>query len=437
MRALIEIILAIAILVCYISLAFSLSSLYGLGNSNSKVNNALPTSTLPIIRDPGLKVEIIGVGLQESPISLDFIDKENILVLQKTGAVRLISNGTLHANPVLNLTVDSTLERGLLGIAINRNHDGKNQDGKDSGRSIIDVFLYFTGWNSQKLLKNMVYKYEWNGESLINPVLILELPALPGPLHNAGKLLLGSDNSLYILIGDLLRLGQLQNVKNGSGFDDTSVVIKINPYDGSPAKGNPFFGKNVTEGEDRISKYYAYGIRNSFGAAIDPVTQALWITENGPDDYDEINHVSPGFNGGWSIINGPVLRTHATYKNLVNLPGSTYTDPVFSWRKPIAVTGIDFASSILGKVYSNNIFVGDFNHGNLYFFKVSGNRTGLDVEGITGLSDLVADSDLESSNVIFGTGFGNITDVKTGPDGFLYVVDFIKDRIFKISPRTQ
>ncbi len=70
--------------------------------------------------------------------------------------------------------------------------------------------------------------------------MILDLPVLPGENHNGGKLIVDSENRLlYAVIGDLNRKGTLQNFKNGSLPDDTSVIVRINP-DGSPALGNPF-----------------------------------------------------------------------------------------------------------------------------------------------------------------------------------------------------
>ena len=86
----------------------------------------------------------------------------------------------------LMLPVDIQSERGLLGIAIL---------GDDT------VFLYFT--ENGQTLRNRVYRYNWNGESLINATLILDLPAIPGPNHNAGKLIIGPDHYLYVIIGDL------------------------------------------------------------------------------------------------------------------------------------------------------------------------------------------------------------------------------------------
>jgi hypothetical protein len=70
--------------------------------------------------------------------------------------------------------------------------------------------------------------------------------------------------------------------------------------DGSIPNDNPFGGQ--------LAKYYAYGVRNSFGLAFDPLTGELWDTENGPDSYDEVNLVLPGFNSGWEKIMGPNSR---------------------------------------------------------------------------------------------------------------------------------
>ena len=187
-----------------------------------------------------------------------------------------------------------------------------------------------------------------------------------------------------------------------------------------------------------MHKYYAYGIRNSFGIAIDPVTGNLWETENGENTYDEINLVKPGFNGGWKVIMGPLSRSDGiTANELINFPGSHYADPVFSWLNPVAVTAIEFLkSSKLGANYDNNIFVGDYNNGNLYFFKVNKDRTGIEFntnQKSAGLSDLVSDNKNELDAVKFGMGFNSITDIKTGPDGMLYVLSFDDGTIYRIS----
>lgn len=156
----------------------------------------------PYVIDADLNVEPAVEGLS-LPTSMAFLDGNNILVLEKEGNVRLISNGVLQKEPLLRVPVDKTGERGLLGIAIVNGTGGSGTD-----NAVTNVLLYFTEADP---LRNRVYKYQWNGQSLINPALILDLPALPGPDHNAGKMVIGPDGYLYVVIGDLNHVGQLQN----------------------------------------------------------------------------------------------------------------------------------------------------------------------------------------------------------------------------------
>ena len=368
----------------------------------------------PIINDPNLQAEIFVEGLS-FPTSMAFIDNNNILILEKEeGTVRLILNGILQEQPVLKVDVNSNNERGLLGIAIMNNM----------------VFLYYTESSSSssssednESLRNKVYKYQWNEEEkiLVNPKLILDLPAIPGPNHDGGKLTIGPDNYLYAVIGDLNHDGKLQNIVDGPQPDDTGVIFRVNPEDGSPAPDNPF-----ANNED--NRYYAYGIRNSFGIDFDPVTGKLWDTENGPQYGDEINLVEPGFNSGWKQVMGPISKSNVNLDELVNFPGSKYADPVFSWLPSIGITDIEFLnSSKLGEKYSNNIFVGDIGaqtDGYLYYFQVNEDRTGIkfDSNSQIELTDLIADNEEEMSAIALGTAFGGITDIETGPEGFLYIL---------------
>ena len=409
--------LSFSIIVIILGIALIAGLLFAPVLTNRYVVVAQPVIT----KDPHLKVESIVSGLS-SPTSMAFIDNNNILVLEKEGNVRLVSNGQLQQQPVLQVPVDIKSERGLLGIAVMKNSN--------------TVFLYYT--DSQVgggELRNRVYKYEWNGQTLVGPKLILDLPGLPGPNHDGGKLVIGNDGNLYAIIGELRHNGKLQNIKDGPDPDDTGVIFRVNPADGSPAKGNPF----ANNGNAAMHRYYAYGIRNGFGIAIDPVTGNLWETENGEDTYDEINLIKPGFNGGWKVVMGPMSKGNGITENdLVNFPGSHYADPVFSWLKPVAVTAIEFLkSSKLGTDYLNNMFVGDYKNGNLYFFKLNKDRTAIELDNNQQAAALVVDNKNELEAVKFASGFNGITDIKTGPDGLLYVLSFGDGNIYRISPASS
>ncbi len=393
------------------------------------------------IADNNLRIELVADGLAQ-PTSMTFVDEDTILVLEKdTGMIRVVNNGTLEKNPVLSVRVDPNAERGLLGIDILE---------RGTGQSITDgfVFIYLTEETNENSkgdsVRNRVYRYNWNGTDLSNPVLLLDLPGEPGPYHNGGKIKVGPDEQLYVVIGDLTSPSTiLQNhvLDSDAIPNNTSVIIRIDPLNGNPSSDNPFKNQSQNDLIDNFSLdyFYAYGIRNSFGLSFDPITGSLWDTENGEDKFDETNLVKPGFNSGWYKIMGPISRNkNYSVNDLVMLNNSYYSDPKFSWFKPIGVTDLEFYnSSRLGNKFSNNIFVGDINAGDLYFFKINDNRTGIRIDpsmsGHTDLTDSIADPQDDLSPALFARGFsGRITDIETGPDGYVYVLTYSDGRLYRI-----
>ena len=149
---------------------------------------------------------------------MKFLDDNNILVLEKRGTVRLVSNGILQEQPILQVPVNAQGERGLLGVAFSNGSDNSNRDTTNTN---TNVFLYYT---EEDPLRNRIYKYQWEGETLINPTLIMDLSAGPRPNHNGGKIIIGPDSYLYAVIGDKNQDGQLQNFANGPPPDDTGSI---------------------------------------------------------------------------------------------------------------------------------------------------------------------------------------------------------------------
>jgi glucose/arabinose dehydrogenase len=388
-----------------------------------------------VVKDPNLKVELFAQGLK-SPTSMAFLGPNDILVLEKdTGTVQRIVNGKMLPQPILQVPVSTTSERGMLGIAIAKHTNGPTY-----------VFLYYTKLGSgTQSLANVLYRYELvNNQQLSNPKLLLNLPAIPGANHNGGKVVIGPDNNVYVVIGDLkAHRTQAQNVANGPPADSTGGILRVTT-DGQPIPNSPL-------GQDTaapLNLYYAYGIRNSFGIDFDPISGKLWDTENGPKYGDEINLVEPGFNSGWVQVMGIWTPEGAIGKetagpvnsnpssNLVDFGGKgKYRAPEFIWFKPVAPTALKFFDSEkLGKQYQNNMFVGDIKNGNLYNFKLNQDRTGL-VLNYTTLSNKISNTPQDSQPLIFASGFeGGITDLQVGPeDGYLYVLTFAGS-IYRITP---
>lgn len=366
----------------------------------------------PALKDPNLQVESFVAGL-ESPTSMLFLDENNILVLEKDGNVRLVSNGILQGQPLVTLDVDTKNERGLLGVE----RIGEN------------IFLYATVKDGEVM--NRIYKYSLGpGAELTNEEVFMDLPGTPATNHQGGKLAASKDGYLFSVTGELQRNGKDQNIVNGPDPDFSGAILKTDPNDASPAPNNPFQGNNPN---DPLNWYLAYGIRNSFGLGVDPVSGTLWDTENGEKSHDEINLVSPGFNSGWKLVMGPISDSGVTDNELVNFPNSNYKDPILSFIDSFGITDIEFLNSDkLGAEYSNNAFVGDLSYGNLYRFELNDARTDFILDA-PGLDDRVVDNDEELDSIIFGQGFAGITDIKTGPDGLLYVLSFADGIIYRIS----
>jgi aldose sugar dehydrogenase len=431
----------------------------------------------PIIFDPNLKAELVYHGL-EMPTSMAFLGPNDILVLEKNkGTVQRIVSGKIEEQPLLDANVSNLVERGMLGIAIeNENTLNKNDDINVPTSRYI--FLYYSesfdetdssGKNEKRHdcttcnpIGHRLYRYELKDDKLVNPKLLLDIPAstgTSGASHIGGAMVIGPDNYIYLTTGDG------ESCQNNS-CKDKNHLKAINAQTSNILGGQSPVGrggilrvgqdgleddKGVLGNEQPLNMYYAYGIRNSFGIDFDPATGKMWDTENGPGFGDEINLVEPGFNSGWIRIQGtwpinnyelldstPKVKGYSGTteidkepENLVTFDGKGhYRSPKFTWNSTVGVTSIDFFNSDkLGKKYKNDIFVGDAG-GNLYHFELKADRIELDLKGP--LSDKVANTFQELNDVIIGKKFPIIVDIETSPDGYLYILSY-DGSIFKIT----
>jgi aldose sugar dehydrogenase len=480
--------------------------------------------TGPSMLVPDLAVKTVVSGLMQ-PTSMAFLGEKTFFVLEKaTGKVLLVTNGAVKGT-VLDLAVNSSSERGLLGIALHPNFP------QNAG-----VYLYWTcqappppadnpyfptlqecpdqpasGADSTDvlavpLLGNRVDRFVWNAatETLTFDRNLIKLRAFqnegaPVPPdqgdsmqraqgnHNGGVVRFGADGKLYIIIGDNGRRGQMQNLEFGPTpptADDqfggpepdnahlTGVILRLND-DGSTPSSNPFFAAGAALGGQvgaNIQKVFAYGVRNSFGMAIDPYSGNLWTEENGDDTFDEINRVEPGMNGGWVQVMGPASRIsqfksievnnfggalqqlrwpptkiadtpEEALSRLFMLPGAQYSDPEFSWKFAVAPAAIGFVQgSGLGPQYQGDLFVGasrtTLAGGYLFHFNLTGNRLKIGVDDPR-IEDRVADNGAkfdiaESESILAGRDFGIGTDIQMGPNGNLFVVSLSNGAVYEV-----
>ncbi|HEV8203931.1 MAG TPA: PQQ-dependent sugar dehydrogenase [Pyrinomonadaceae bacterium] len=452
-----------------------------------------PPAATPTMLDDNLTVSTVIAGLDQ-PTSLAFVGANDFLVLEKaTGKVQRVVNGALHST-VLDLAVNNASERGLLGIAL---HPNFAQNGF--------VYLYWTESSTGSdtanidqvpLLGNRVDRYVWNGTGLTFDRNLIKLRALQQDAgqpsrgnHNGGVLRFGPDGKLYIIFGDNGRRGFLQNIGQGGPVPDdqfggpepddahmTGVILRLND-DGSTPSDNPFINAippfQLFQVGNNVRKVFAYGIRNSFGMDFDPLSGALWTQENGDDAFDEINRVTPGFNGGWIQAMGPVSRVdefrsiemsygagnlqqlrwppsntqtspQQALLRMNMLPGAQYVDPEFSWKYAVAPSPIGFVKGRgIGAQFEGDLFVGASRttllNGFLFRFKLNADRQHFALTDPR-LADRVADNvdkfdQTESESLLIGKDFGITTDIQTGPNGNVFVVSLSNGAVYEIKSK--
>ena len=402
------------IIICIVLVIFgSLVILYSQPEFRWEVGkiSQIKEGTSPQITDHNMKIEVIGTGINDLT-TFAFVGND-ILYLEKTnGDVRLIRDGKIEKEPILHFDVYKTTESGLLGITT-----------KDRF-----VYLYVSEPldDEGKIPKeNNIYRFLWNGEELIEKKLVNSLPSR-NCCHQGGYMVTSQDGEVFATIGDLENVrkgtpGKLQNMANGE-IDDTGIILRVG-YDEneiSPMKS-----------DDPLSHYYAIGIRNSFGLAFDPITGNLWDTENGQFCCDEINLVPPKFNSGWALAQGFV--NDETIESIPEIGEFRYSNPEFTWQQVNAPTALAFAGHQWGEKYENSLFVADYLFGTIYKFELNDARDGF-LFNEPSLQDLILNEGDNYNEIVFGTGFGRISDMKFGPDGSLYVASYFHNgALYKIS----
>ena len=407
--------------------------------SSSDPSQSTRTITVPTVNDSNLQVVQVISNLS-MPTTIAFLGPDDFLMLQKGGTVFRVTNGTLSSHPLLNVSVGTGITQGMLGVAISKN----------SEFNATYVFLYYTESLKNQThvqnqtsvfepLENRLYRYELVNGKLVSPKLLTVLPAKQGFMDNGGYLRIGPDNNVYFSVGaitasDISAVQTLtQNFVNGTPVDGRAGILRVT-QEGDPVLSKE--GHGLLGDSSPLNLYYGYGLKDSFGIDFDPLTGNLWDAEPGRIISDEINLIVPGFNGGFEALQGPSTYVPAAPADLVYFNGTgKYRDPEFVWTQKVVPVGLKFlTSNKLGEKYENDIFVGSFLNGKIYHFDLNENRTHLVVPAPFVYKQMATWNSTGSEDITFGDGFGGISSLNVGPDGYLYVISFINGAIYKIMP---
>ncbi len=220
--------------------------------------------------------------------------------------------------------------------------------------------------------------------------------------HYGGRMLFDKKGYLFFSVGE--RGNEKQNPQ--SLANDLGKIHRIKD-DGSIPADNPFVSNKNAK-----PSIYCYGNRNPQGLAMHPMTGAIWENEHGPMGGDEINLIEPGKNYGWPVI---------TYG--INYNGTPITDktamkgmeqPIHFWVPSIAPGGLAFVYGNKYKGWEGNIL-----SGSLKFHWLS--RCVMEGNVITSEESMLKD-------------IGRLRDVRTGPDGYIYITVESPGYVLKLLP---
>ena len=270
--------------------ALVLAAVWGL--SKFEVARAQVLAALP----SGFVETQVASGLA-NPTAMQFAPDGRLFVCEQAGRLRVIKNGALVPSPFIALTVNSSGERGLLGIAFDPNFSSNNF-----------LYLYYTVASAP--IHNRISRFTANGDVVVpgSEMIVFELDNLSATNHNGGAIHFGPDGKLYAGVGENAVGPNAQTLTNLLG-----KILRINSNGTIPAD-NPFFNSAL----DNNRAIWALGLRNPFTFAFQPGTGRMFINDVGETTWEEINDGIAGSNYGWPTIEGP-------------MPDPRFRSPIFSY----------------------------------------------------------------------------------------------------------
>lgn len=352
-------------------------------------------------KDYTLNIEQLVTEDLQTPWGIEFVGKNKALITEKVGKLRWLINGKLDPEPIRGLPQPYLLSStaGLMDLALDPKYA---QNGW-----VYLAYSHTNGDNNDKSAKGMtkIIRGRVKGHDWVDQQTLFEVPdslKLSGGDRWGCRFLFDKQGFLYFSIGDMGRAMASQDLHVPTG-----KVFRINP-DGSIPKSNPF-----VDNPKALSAIFSIGNRNVEGIAQHPVTGEIWASEHGPRGGDELNILKKGANFGWPVITYGIDYSGAIVSDKTHQEGME--QPVTQWTPSIAVCPIEFCTSALFPKWKNNLFVGAL--------------------AFEELQRLVLDKDKVVSRELIFKGYGRVRDIKTGPDGAVYVLLNKPDMLIRITPK--
>jgi glucose/arabinose dehydrogenase len=338
------------------------------------------------------RIETVAEGLSY-PWAIAFLPDGDMLVTERSGQLRRITDGELQQEPIGNLPdlyVDG--QGGLLDVIPDPGFTANHR-----------LYLSFSiGSKSANALR--VISASLNGNKLENiTTLFTASPSKDTPHHFGGRLALMPDQTLLITVGEGFDYREkAQSLDNHFG-----KLIRLNK-DGTVPADNP-----LVDREDALPEIWSYGHRNPQGLLMS-ADGTVWLHEHGPRGGDELNRIEPGKNYGWPAITHGMDYSGAYVSPFTEAAGME--QPVTYWVPSIAPSGFCEYTGHVFPDWQGNLFV-----------------AALAEKSVRRL--VMKDGKVQSQETMFTELDQRIREVRAGPDGYLYLLtDSDEGKMLRVSP---
>ncbi|PZQ12006.1 MAG: oxidoreductase [Rhodanobacter denitrificans] len=334
----------------------------------------------------------LATGLSH-PWSLAFLPDGRMLVTERPGRLRLIADGALSAPLAGVPAVYTEGQGGLLDVAVSP------QFAEDGW-----IYLSYAEAGGDRA-GTAVARARLDGQTLRDlSVIYRQTPKLSSGAHFGSRLVFDDAGFLFVTQGDHNQRAMAQDLDKLQG-----KLVRIRP-DGSTPEDNPFVGRPYAR-----PAIWSYGHRNMQGAALHPVTRALWTSEHGPRGGDELNIPQAGRNYGWPLITYGINYSGLPIPEARGEAADGLEQPLHYWKVSPGLSGMAFLSDA-GSPWNGNLFLGALATRELIRVELDGDR-------------VVGDERL------LGDRKWRIRDVREGPDHKLYLLTDEDDgRLLRVDP---
>jgi glucose/arabinose dehydrogenase len=328
-----------------------------------------------------IRVVPIAQGL-DSPWSMAFLPGGDILVTERPGRLRLITNGKLQEEPITGLpAIQFGTHGGLLDVTLHPNF----------AQNSLIYFAYSKA--GEKGVTTAVARARLDGRRLVDAADVFVADAwTPGSLNVGGRVVFDRDGMLYASVGDRGPATEplAQDLSNHNG-----TIVRLYD-DGRIPADNPFVGRPGAKPE-----IYSYGHRNPQGMTVNPETGEIWASEHGPMGGDEVNIIKRGANYGWPVVSygrkytGEIISESPVREGM--------EPPRFFWVPSIGISGMLFYTGDRFPAWKGQLFVTGMSGRMIQRVRLAGRGQNERELMLTELRQ-------------------QIRDIRQGPDGLIYLV---------------